>query len=78
MNLAVWEKSAFLLIDERKARKIARLVYGLDVIGTVRVLIDARQAGLIPSVRKLIEEMRTNGYWLHDRIVEYALKAADE
>jgi uncharacterized protein len=52
LKLAIQEKSALLLIDERKARKIARTVYGLDVIGTVRVLIDAKQAGLIPKVRE--------------------------
>ena len=78
LKLAIQEKSALLLIDERKARKIARTVYGLDVIGTVRVLIDAKQAGLIPEVRELIEEMRINGYWIHNSIVEYALQIAGE
>lgn len=76
--LSEQEKSALLLIDERKARKIARVVYGREVIGTARVLIEAKQSGFIPNIRKPINNMRTNGYWIHDNIVEYALKLAGE
>jgi predicted nucleic acid-binding protein len=78
LSLALQEKHSRVLIDERKARKIARMVYGLDVVGTVRVLIDSKHAGLISNVQKLIEKMRTNGYWIHDSIVEYALQLLAE
>ena len=37
-------------IDERKGRKVASSVYHLRVIGTVRVLLDAKSNGLISSV----------------------------
>ena len=39
-----------VLIDERKGRKVASSVYHLRVIGTVRVLLDAKSNGLISSV----------------------------
>lgn len=66
------------LIDEQKARKVARNVYGLAVLGSVGVLVEAKRQGLLPSVAEALDDMRANSYWLHDRIVQAALKAADE
>ena len=36
-----------VIIDERKARKIARTIYGPHVIGSARVLDEAKKRGLI-------------------------------
>ena len=66
------------LIDERKARKIARQVYGLKVVGSARILLEAKRRGLLPNVRDALLEMRTNGYWIHDDIVRAVLKRANE
>jgi predicted nucleic acid-binding protein len=68
----------WVLIDEQKARKIARQVYGLSVIGTARVLVEAKRQGLLSSVRDILETIRENGYWFSDQIVNATLKAADE
>lgn len=78
ISLALKESHAKVLIDERKGRKIARLVYGLDVRGSVRVLNEAKKAGLIPNIQDLIQQMRANGYRIHDSIVEYSLWVAGE
>jgi uncharacterized protein len=67
-----------VLIDERKARKIARTVYGLTVIGTARILVDAKRQGLLTSVGAELDAMRAGGYWIHDDIVNRALKEAGE
>ena len=68
----------FVLIDERKARKIARKIYGSRVVGSVRILVEAKHRGLISSVRGALEEMRNSGYWIHDDIVKTALEQAEE
>jgi predicted nucleic acid-binding protein len=39
-----------VLIDERKARRIARTIYGLHVIGSARVLVEAKKHGLLNNV----------------------------
>lgn len=78
ITLALKSNSKLVLIDERKARKIARLVYGLNVIGTVRILIDSKKSGMIRNVEEILKIMQENGYWLHDDIIEYALKVAGE
>ncbi len=78
ISLALRENIDVVLIDERKARKIARLVYGLKVIGTTRLLIESKRAGLIDNVEAVIHVMRQNGYWIHDNIVQFALRIAGE
>jgi uncharacterized protein len=70
-----WEQ---ILFDERKARKIARTVYNLKVIGSVRVLIEAKNRGLLDKVGDAIKGMRDGGYWIADPIVEAALKQSGE
>lgn len=67
-----------ILMDERKGRRIARDVYGLHVMGTARLLVDAKEALLVSSVKELLYQMRDTGYWIHENIIEAAVKAAKE
>ena len=67
-----------VLIDERKARKIARTIYGLHVIGSARVLVEAKKRGLLNNVGVALQAMRDGGYWISDSIVDAALKQAGE
>jgi len=66
------------LIDERKARKIARTVYGLHVVGSARVLVEAKRHKLIDNVGAALQAMRDVGYWIGDSIVDAALRQAGE
>jgi len=61
-----------VLMDERKGRRVASLVYGLQVIGTGRILVEAKERGFVTKIRPLMEQMRAGGYYLSDRLV-YAL-----
>ena len=56
--LAQEVRSERVLIDERKGRRIATIVYGLKVTGTGGILLAAKQAGLVPAVRPLLEGRR--------------------
>lgn len=51
------EKGWQLIVDDRKARSWAKRL-GIRIIGTAGVLIRAKQAGLIPSVKPLLEAMQ--------------------
>jgi len=42
ISLAREQKASLVLIDERKARKVARDIYGLQPIGTTRILVEAK------------------------------------
>lgn len=76
--LAVQKSAALVLIDEVKGRRVARNVYGLAVIGTARVLVEAKRARLIDHVGPLLEQMRGNGYWIADGILDEILRQAGE
>ena len=67
-----------VLIDERKARKVARDVYGLQPIGTARILIEAKKNNLLAEITSPLTELRREGYWIHEDIVHAALREAGE
>lgn len=78
IGLARESNTNLILVDERKARKIARAVYGLHAIGSARVLVEAKRHGLLDSVGASLQAMRDNGYWISDSIIAAALKQAGE
>ena len=67
-----------VLIDERKGRKVARGIYGLQPWGTARILLEAKAAGMLATVQPELERMRGNGYRIHDNIVRTVLELAGE
>ena len=67
-----------VIMDERKGRRIASLVYGLQVKGTGGLLVAAKQRGLIPKVRPLLEGMKAQGYFLSPRLMDECLRRAGE
>jgi predicted nucleic acid-binding protein len=75
--LAYEREASLVIIDERLARTAARQL-GLAVTGLVGVLLRAQEAGLVPAVRPLLEEIRQQGYWLSDEIMELAARLAGE
>lgn len=78
IELALRDQPSVLLMDEARGRRVARDVYGLKVVGTGRILVEAKRAGAVPAVKPLIESIRENGYWLSERIVDEILKQAGE
>lgn len=79
IQLAVERQIRRVLIDERKGRRIAREIYGLEVLGTARVLVEARRAGrLPPPLSRSFESLRMAGYWIDSKIVEACLKEVGE
>jgi len=68
---------ALLLMDERLGRAAARRL-GVRVTGVVGVLVRAKEVGFIPKVRPVLEEIRQEGYWLSDTLLDAAAKLARE
>ena len=67
-----------VVLDERKARRIAARAYGLQVKGTACILVAAKRAGLVPEVQLLLESMVGKGYFLSRRLIERATSEAGE
>lgn len=66
-----------LLIDDGRARKVARL-NSIEVIGSIGVLLLARARGLIPLVGPRLDAVRRSGIYLGDALVAEALRLAKE
>ena len=62
-----------LIIDERTGYRIAQ-AQGLHVIGTLTVLLMAKNQGLIPSVKPLLDAMIQRGRWYSQFVYEDFLK----
>ncbi len=60
------------VLDDNAARNCARS-FSVPVKGTLAVVIQAKQHGLIPSAANLIRQMQQHGYRIHDAIVREAL-----
>jgi predicted nucleic acid-binding protein len=75
--LAIEEKADYLLVDDLKARKLAKL-NGLVIIGTMGILLKAKKAGFISAVKPLIDELLDNNIRIGDKIIALTLTAAQE
>lgn len=66
-----------LLIDDARGRQLA-LRLGLQIRGTLGVLVAAKRAGLISAVRPNLDRLRDTGMRVSPRLVAVALTAAGE
>lgn len=64
-------------IDEVKGRRIARLS-GLQVTGSVGILLKLKAGGHLPLVKPCIARMRERGIWLSVELEQQALILSDE
>jgi len=69
ISLALEIPSHQVLIDERKGRRIASEM-GLKVIGTVKVLLLAKERGLIDSLNDALQKLLDAGFRLSEQLVK--------
>jgi predicted nucleic acid-binding protein len=68
----------YLLIDERKGRKVAN-EYGLTITGILGVLRKAKFKGQIEKVKPLLDQLRKDaGFRIHQKLYEEILKDVGE
>ena len=67
-----------VLIDERKARRIAHTIFGLEVRGTCALLVEAKRRQLIPAVHPALTAMIAGGYFIGPRLMAECLSRAGE
>ena len=76
--LAVETNADLLLIDERKGRKIASR-FELNVLGLLGVITIAKERKLIPSVREVLDELKTiAGFRISGTLYQYILLSVEE
>lgn len=66
-----------LIMDEKKARRIAKL-NGITVIGTLGVLQKAKEEGILKSMKECMDEMMQRGIWIDEKLYRFVLEQNNE
>ncbi len=75
--LALEFEECLLIIDERKGRKIAEDL-GIETIGSLGILIKAKQRGVINEVREILELIDLTDFRISQSVREAVLKQSGE
>ncbi len=77
MALALENTERIVLLDDALARRIAQAA-GLNVWGTLKVLLEAKAKGLTESIDPLVRRLGDAGMWISDDIRWRVLSLAGE
>lgn len=77
MSLAMENAADIVLLDDQLARRIAQAA-GLQVWGTLKVLLESKRRGFTNSLTPLIDRLQQSGMWLSADIRRRVLVLADE
>lgn len=66
-----------LILDDLPARRLAERL-GLRVVGTLGVLLLAKQRRLVPAIRPLLDALRAAGFFFDERLYWHLLALAGE
>jgi len=69
--------ASYLLIDDRRGRRMAR-INNIRVVGSLGVLLNAKQAGLIKAVKPYVERLSESDLYLSDALIATVLELAGE
>ena len=65
------------VLDDRAARLLATGL-GVPVFGSLRVIVRAKERGLIPLARPALEKLRGAGAYVSDALIDRAIVLAGE
>ena len=77
MALALENPSRIVLLDDMLARRTAQFA-GLQVWGTLRVLLEAKSNKLIDKVEPYITQLSESGMWISEEVRQRILSLANE
>ena len=67
----------WVLMDERKGRRKLTQV-GLKKIGTLGILLKAKQEGLLPAIRPDLEKLQQQSFSISQDVIDAVLREANE
>ncbi len=77
MALALENLDRVVLLDDMLARRTAQ-VAGLQVWGTLKVLLEAKSHGLIDEIEPYVTKLSDSGMWVSAEVKQRILKLAGE
>ena len=70
-------KADFLLLDDLKGRQTAKSL-GFPVVGTVGLLVSARQKGIIDNLSATLDALQKHKFYITDEVLKKALALINE
>lgn len=67
----------FLLIDDRRAKKFAKL-NDVNVIGSLGIMVLAKELGKIKSIREDLEKLKNSDIFISESLIERVLHSVGE
>ena len=77
IELAIETPGSTIILDDLKARTVAQKL-GIEITGTIGVIVKAKQNGVISSIKPYLDKIRKNGFHLTVEIEKQALLIAGE
>ena len=77
MILAREQKADLVIVDDEAAKKTAKFL-GLNVTGTLGILLKAKKEGYLESVEPIMNELIRDGLFISDTVKRLVLKEAGE
>lgn len=75
--LALETPECTVILDDIKARKVVERL-GLDITGTIGMIVKAKLKGIIPSIKPLMNKIKATDFRLTEDLEKQALFAAGE
>ncbi len=72
-----YERKLKVILDDQQARKIARNM-GVSLIGTIVILVQAKQKNIVPEITSLVNALENNGFYLTVTLKNEAIRLAGE
>ncbi|MEC4747773.1 DUF3368 domain-containing protein [Methylomicrobium sp. Wu6] len=67
----------YLLIDDKRGRKVAK-INQIKTVGSLGVLLQAKRIGLIPRIAPLIEQIAASPVFMSENLIQTVLEMAGE
>jgi uncharacterized protein len=67
----------YLLLDDKRARKIAKL-NNINITGSQGILLLAKHKGLISQIKPFLDRLRDSGIYVSEHIIQRTLQLANE
>lgn len=77
MALGLKYDTHLVLLDDLLARRMAQAA-GLHVWGTLRILLEAKRQGLVPTVAQAVDNFAISGMWISESMRRRILRLANE
>lgn len=75
--LAIEQQNCLLILDDNKARKAAARL-GIDYVGTLGLLVAAKEAGLIRLIKPILVQIRMTNFRIAENLERQILRLAGE